>query len=40
MALMTSLVALSTDIMLPALATIGEDLGVARANDAQLVIRA
>lgn len=38
LALMISLVALSTDAMLPALMQIGEDLGVKRANDTQLVI--
>ncbi|MEM7206384.1 MAG: multidrug effflux MFS transporter [Pseudomonadota bacterium] len=38
MALMISFVALSIDIMLPALATIGGDLGVARENDRQLVL--
>lgn len=38
MALMISLVALSIDTMLPALATIGHDLGVQRANDNQLII--
>lgn len=37
-ALMTSLVALSIDAMLPALAHIGRDLNVARDNDRQLVI--
>ena len=39
-ALMISLVALSIDAMLPALPAIGADLGVRRANDAQLVISA
>jgi DHA1 family bicyclomycin/chloramphenicol resistance-like MFS transporter len=39
-ALMTSLVALSIDAMLPALATIGADLGVRQANDAQLILSA
>jgi MFS transporter, DHA1 family, multidrug resistance protein len=39
-ALMISLVALSIDAMLPALPTIGADLGVDRANDVQLVISA
>jgi DHA1 family bicyclomycin/chloramphenicol resistance-like MFS transporter len=39
-ALMTSLVALSIDAMLPALATIGAELGVRRANDAQLILSA
>lgn len=38
LAMMISLVALSTDAMLPALATIGADLGVERANDNQLII--
>jgi MFS transporter, DHA1 family, multidrug resistance protein len=38
MALMSSLVALSVDTMLPALTTIGEELGSATANDNQLVI--
>ena len=33
-ALMTSLVALSIDAMLPALATIGAELGARHANDA------
>ncbi len=37
-ALLISLVALSIDAMLPALPAIGEDLGVARRNDAQFVI--
>jgi DHA1 family bicyclomycin/chloramphenicol resistance-like MFS transporter len=40
MALMTSIVALSTDAMLPALPIIGRDLGVEFANDNQLVISA
>ena len=35
---MISLVALSIDAMLPALAQMGRDLGVAQANDSQLVI--
>lgn len=35
---MISLVALSIDAMLPALAEMGSDLGVAQANDSQLVI--
>lgn len=39
-ALMISLVALSIDGMLPALPKIGQDLGVTRANDNQLVISA
>ncbi|MCB0167331.1 MAG: multidrug effflux MFS transporter [Anaerolineae bacterium] len=38
MALMISLVAMSIDTMLPALATIGHDLGVQRANNNQLII--
>ncbi len=38
MALMTSFVALSTDMMLPALNIIGSDLGAARENDRQLVL--
>jgi DHA1 family bicyclomycin/chloramphenicol resistance-like MFS transporter len=38
MALMMSLVAMSIDAMLPALALIGDDLGVDHANQAQLVI--
>ena len=38
LALMTSIVALSTDIMLPALDRIGHDLSVADPNDAQLVV--
>ncbi len=38
MALMTSLVAMSIDLMLPALAEIGADLGATRANDSQFVI--
>ena len=38
MALMTSLVALSIDAMLPALPQIGAELGVQRANDNQLVV--
>lgn len=38
MALMISLVALSTDAMLPALPEIGQELGVQRDNDNQLVI--
>lgn len=37
-ALMTSLVALSIDSMLPALAAMGQELGVANINDTQLVI--
>ncbi len=39
-ALMTSLVAMSIDTMLPALATIGAELGARRANDAQLILSA
>lgn len=38
MALLISLVALSIDTMLPALAVIGTDLGVTNANDNQLII--
>jgi MFS transporter, DHA1 family, multidrug resistance protein len=38
MALMTSLVAMSIDLMLPALADIGAELGVQRANAGQLVV--
>ncbi len=38
MATMTALVALSIDMILPALPLIGADLGVERANDNQLVI--
>lgn len=38
MALMMSLVAMSTDTMLPALSDIGADLGVQRANANQLVV--
>ena len=38
MALMMSLVAMSIDSMLPALADIGNDLGVARENDNQLIV--
>ena len=37
-ALLVSIVALSTDIMLPALGAIGADLAVRHANDAQLVV--
>jgi DHA1 family bicyclomycin/chloramphenicol resistance-like MFS transporter len=37
-AMMTSLVALSIDVMLPALPEIGQELGVLRANDNQLII--
>lgn len=40
MAMMMSLTALSIDAMLPALATIGNDLGVKNANDNQLTISA
>ena len=39
-ALLISLVALSTDAMLPALPTIGHDLGAARRNDVQFVVTA
>ncbi|MHA1154060.1 MAG: multidrug effflux MFS transporter [Alphaproteobacteria bacterium] len=39
-ALIISLVALSIDIMLPALQQIGDDLGAPRANDAQLIVSA
>lgn len=38
MALMTSLVAMSIDTMLPALSDIGAELGVQRVNDNQLVL--
>lgn len=38
MALMMSLVAMSIDIMLPALSNIGADLGVQRQNANQLVV--
>ncbi len=38
MALMMSLVAMSIDTMLPALSTIGTDLGVERANANQLIV--
>lgn len=38
MAMITSLAALSTDAMLPALAQIGADLGVMRENDNQLIV--
>jgi len=38
MAMLISLVALSIDAVLPALPAIGQELGVARANDNQLVI--
>jgi DHA1 family bicyclomycin/chloramphenicol resistance-like MFS transporter len=38
MAFVTSLVALSTDAMLPALAQMGQDLRVADANDPQLIV--
>ncbi|MGH6918590.1 MAG: MFS transporter, partial [Geminicoccaceae bacterium] len=38
MALMMSLVAMSIDAMLPALAQIGDDLGAGHANQAQMVI--
>lgn len=39
-ALMISIVALATDMMLPALDVIGQDLQVARANDTQMVVSA
>jgi DHA1 family bicyclomycin/chloramphenicol resistance-like MFS transporter len=39
-ALMTSLVALSIDAMLPALAAIGAELGARHVNDAQLILSA
>ncbi|MSU89307.1 MFS transporter [Rhodobacteraceae bacterium 2CG4] len=39
-ALMISIVALATDLMLPALDDIGRDLSVANANDAQMVVSA
>lgn len=38
LALMVSIVALSTDIMLPALNSMGQELQVARANDIQLIV--
>lgn len=38
MAMLTSLVALSIDAILPALPAIGGDLGVVRANDNQLIV--
>ena len=38
LAMMTSIVALATDMMLPALDRIGAELGATNANDAQLVI--
>ena len=38
MALVFSVVALAIDAMLPALAQIGQELGAAHANDAQLII--
>ena len=37
-ALMISIVAMATDIMLPALGIIGHDLAVTDANDAQLIV--
>ncbi len=40
MALIISLVALSIDVMLPALQQIGGELGAERANDAQLILTA
>ncbi|MFT4621185.1 MAG: DHA1 family bicyclomycin/chloramphenicol resistance-like MFS transporter, partial [Polaromonas sp.] len=39
-AFMVSIVAMSTDIMLPALAVIGQDLGIADPNDAQMIVTA
>ncbi|MDX8381574.1 MAG: multidrug effflux MFS transporter [Ghiorsea sp.] len=38
MALMMSLMALSIDIMLPALSQIGQDLNVSKGNDSQMII--
>ena len=38
MAMMSSLIALSIDAMLPALTQIGQDLGVANSNDTQLIV--
>ncbi len=38
LALMVSMVAMATDIMLPALSIIGEDLGIADPNHTQLVV--
>ncbi|MFB3076497.1 MAG: MFS transporter, partial [Lysobacterales bacterium] len=38
MALVFSVVALAIDAMLPALGEIGQELGAAHANDAQLII--
>ena len=38
LAFMVSIVAMATDIMLPALALIGEDLRVAEPNDTQLIV--
>ena len=38
MAMLTALVALSIDMVLPALPAIGASLGVTRANDNQLVL--
>ena len=40
LALMISIIALATDMMLPALETIGKDLNVANLNDTQLIISA
>ncbi len=40
LAMMVSIVAMSTDVMLPALGEIGRDLGVSDANDTQLIISA
>ena len=38
LALMVSMVAMATDIMLPALSIIGEDLGITDPNHTQLVV--
>ena len=38
MAMMMAMVALSLDIMLPALSVMGQDLGLAANNDRQLII--
>lgn len=38
MAMMSSLIALSIDAMLPALTQIGQDLGVVQSNDTQLIV--
>ena len=40
LALTVSIVALATDITLPGLATIGDDLGVANTNNTQIVVSA